>query len=271
MPELPEVETTRRGLAPLVTGRTVARVLVRVPALRWPLPPDLPATMAGRTILEVDRRAKYLLLRCTGGCIILHLGMSGHLRLVRAGSPPARHDHLDLEFTDSSCLRFNDPRRFGAFLWTADDPQQHPLLATLGPEPLTGELDGGYLHCRSRGRRGAVKPFIMDQGVVVGVGNIYASEALFRAGIHPETEAGRIDQLRYQKLAAGIRAVLEEAIAAGGTTIRDFADTEGKPGYFARQLQVYGREGEPCLGCGRPVRAVRLSGRSTYFCPKCQK
>ena len=271
MPELPEVETTRRGLAPLVTGRTIARTLVRVPALRWPLPPELPEILAGRTMLAVERRAKYLLLHATGGCIILHLGMSGHLRSVRAGSSPAKHDHLDLEFTDGSCLRLNDPRRFGAFLWTPDDPHRHPLLAALGPEPLAGEFDGDYLHCRSRGRRGAIKPFIMDQGVVVGVGNIYASEALFRAGIHPATEAGRIGPARYAKLAWGIRAVLAEAIEAGGTTIRDFADTEGRPGYFARQLQVYGREGEPCPCCGRPVRSGRLGGRSTYFCSKCQR
>jgi formamidopyrimidine-DNA glycosylase len=271
MPELPEVETVRRGLAPLLVGRRVARVLLRVPALRWPIPADLPTLLAGQSILAIDRRAKYLLLHFNHGRAIVHLGMSGHLRLVAAGSEPQKHDHLDLEFTDGSCLRFNDPRRFGAFLWTTDDPLRHPLLAALGPEPLADELDGAWLYRRSRGRRGAVKPFLMDQQIVVGVGNIYASEALFRAGIDPARAAGKIGQERYERLAAAVRAVLGEAIAAGGTTIRDFEGTDGRPGYFARQLQVYGRAGEPCPACRQPIRSVRLGGRSTFFCGRCQR
>jgi formamidopyrimidine-DNA glycosylase len=271
VPELPEVETICRGLAPLITNRCIARVLLRIAALRWPIPSELPSILAGATILAVERRAKYLLLRFAHGCAIVHLGMSGHLRLVAAGSEPMKHDHLDLEFTDGSCLRFHDPRRFGAFLWTSTDPFRHPLLAGLGPEPFANEMDGAYLYRLSRGRRGAVKPFIMNQGVIVGVGNIYASEALFRAGIHPAQEAGRIGAERYGKLAAAMRSVLEEAIAAGGTTIRNFAQTDGKPGYFALQLKVYGREGEACPACARPVKVVRLGGRSTFFCGKCQK
>lgn len=271
MPELPEVETTRRGIAPLVTGKTIARAVVRVPSLRWPVPTDLTRTLAGQTVLAVERRAKYLLLRCSGGYAIIHLGMTGHLRPIAAGTPPEKHDHIDLEFTDGSALRFNDPRRFGAFLWTPDDPHRHPLLVELGPEPFAGEMDGAYLHRRSRGRRAAVKPFIMDQAVVVGVGNIYASEALFRAGIHPAAEAGRIGPERYEGLARAIRDVLDQAIAAGGTTIRNFADTDGKPGYFALQLQVYGRAGEACPHCGRNIRSPRLGGRSTYYCQYCQR
>jgi formamidopyrimidine-DNA glycosylase len=271
MPELPEVETTRRGLLPLVVGRTVSRVLVRVPRLRWPIPADLSALLVGRTIVAIERRAKYLLLQCDTGAIIVHLGMSGHLRLVVAGSRPEKHDHIDLEFTEGNCLRLHDPRRFGAFLWTAADPLHHPLLCNLGPEPLAGGMDGDYLHRRSRKRRGAVKPFIMDQGVVVGVGNIYASEALFRAGIHPAREAGKIGPKRYRRLARAIEEVLEEAIAAGGTTLRDFAHADGKPGYFALQLQVYGRGASPCPVCEQPVGVMRLGGRSTFFCGRCQK
>ncbi len=271
MPELPEVETIRRGLAPLITGRCIARVLLRVPALRWPIPAELPSLLAGATILAVERRAKYLLLRFAHGCTIMHLGMSGHLRLVAAGSEPMKHDHLDLEFTDGSCLRFHDPRRFGAVLWTSTDPFRHPLLAGIGPEPFANEVDGDYLYRLSRRRRGAVKLFIMDQGIMAGVGNIYASEALYRAGIHPALAAGRIGAVRYEKLTTAIRSVLGEAITAGGTTIRNFAQADGKPGYFALQLQVYGREGEVCPACARPIKAMRLGGRSTFFCTKCQK
>jgi formamidopyrimidine-DNA glycosylase len=197
--------------------------------------------------------------------------MSGHLRLVAAGTLPQAHDHVDLVFTDGSALRFNDTRRFGALLWTPDDPHRHPLLVELGPEPFAAEMDGAYLFRRSRGRKGAVKPFLMDQQVVVGVGNIYASEALFRAGIDPRRPAGNISCARYERLAAAIREVLTEAIAAGGTTIRDFVDAVGKPGYFSLQLKVYGRGGEDCSGCGRPIVQERLGGRSTYFCRKCQK
>jgi formamidopyrimidine-DNA glycosylase len=270
MPELPEVETTRRGIAPHLIGRTIERLICRVPQLRWPLP-EASLSLAGEQVLAVERRAKYLLLRCSGGTLILHLGMSGHLRLIAAGTPAQVHDHVDLVFTDGTALRLNDARRFGALLWTPDDPHLHPLLVELGPEPFAAEMDGDYLYDRSRGRKGAIKPFLMDQQVVVGVGNIYASEALFRAGIDPRRPAGSISLARYERLAETIRQVLTEAIAAGGTTIRDFTDAGGKPGYFARQLKVYGREGEACPGCGRPIIQLRLGGRSTYFCRKCQK
>lgn len=270
MPELPEVETTRRGIAPYLVGRTIARLVCRVQHLRWPLPAEA-ASLGGQQVQAVERRAKYLLLRCSGGALILHLGMTGYLRLVDAGTPPQAHDHVDLVFTDGSALRFNDARRFGALLWTPDDPHRHPLLVELGPEPFAAEMDGDYLFRRSRRRRGAVKPFIMDQQVVVGVGNIYASEALFRAGIDPRRPAGSIGRARYGRLAEATREVLAAAIAAGGTTIRDFVDAGGKPGYFRRQLRVYGREGEPCPVCTRPIAQERLGGRSTYFCRRCQK
>jgi len=271
MPELPEVETTRRGIAPLVEGKTIALVTTRTAGLRWPFSPRLGELLAGQTIRAVERRAKYLLLRCDSGTLILHLGMSGHLRVVSHELPPGRHDHVDLVFADGSCLRFNDARRFGTLLWTTEDPALHPLLAGLGPEPFDAAMSGERLYRLSRGRKMAVKPFIMNQQVVVGVGNIYASEALFRAGIDPARAAGRVGLARYRLLAASIREVLGEAIAASGTTIRDFSDSDGRPGYFAIQLQVYGRAGEPCLRCGQAIRQSRLGQRSTYFCRACQR
>ncbi len=271
MPELPEVETTRRGIAPLVEGKRIASVITRTAGLRWPFPERLDELLPGQTIFAVQRRAKYLLLRCDRGGLILHLGMSGHLRVVPQISPAGRHDHVDLVFADGSCLRFNDPRRFGALLWTADDPLRHPLLAGLGPEPFDAALNGDYLHRLSRGRKAPVKAFIMDQQVVVGVGNIYASEALFRAGIAPGRAAGRVGLARYRLLATVIREVLGEAIAAGGTTIRDFSGSDGRPGYFAIQLQVYGRSGKPCPRCGEAICQSRIGQRSTYFCRACQR
>lgn len=271
MPELPEVETTRRGLEPLLCGRTITGAVLRVAGLRWPFERNLGGILAGQAIGAVERRAKYLLVRCDGGTLLLHLGMSGHLQVVPAERPAGRHDHVDLLLDDGRVLRFHDPRRFGALLWTTADPQQHPLLVELGPEPFAAEMDGGYLYRRSRGRTLAVKPFIMDQKVVVGVGNIYASEALFRAGIAPTRPAGRLGRQRYARLAAAIRQVLAEAIAAGGTTIRDFRGEGGKPGYFAIQLQVYGKDGQPCPRCSRTLRTRRLGQRSSYYCPGCQK
>jgi formamidopyrimidine-DNA glycosylase len=271
MPELPEVETTRRGIAPLIVGKTIVSAVTRAAGLRWPFPPRLGELLAGQTISAVDRRAKYLLLRCEKGTLILHLGMTGHLRVVSQRVPVGRHDHLDLLFTDGSCLRFNDSRRFGALLWTSDDPEAHPLLAGLGPEPFAEGMSGDRLYRLSRGRKTAVKSFIMDQQVVVGVGNIYASEALYRAGIDPARNAGRVGLVRYRRLAAAIREVLGEAIAAGGTTIRDFSDSEGRPGYFALRLQVYGRSGDPCPRCGQAIRQSRIGQRSTYFCRACQR
>ena len=270
MPELPEVETTRRGIAPLVEGRRVSRVVVRQPRLRWPVPEELPARLARRTLQRVERRAKYLLLRFGHGTLILHLGMSGSLRVVPPRTPPEKHDHFDLVL-GNRCLRLRDPRRFGAVLWTGEDPARHPLLANLGPEPLETAFDGAHLHRHSRGRATAVKNFIMDGRIVVGVGNIYASEALFEAGIHPARPCGRISLERYQRLADTIRRTLADAIEQGGTTLRDFRQADGRPGYFVQELKVYGREGAPCPRCGAPVRQRVIGQRSSFYCGRCQR
>ncbi|MEZ4600544.1 MAG: bifunctional DNA-formamidopyrimidine glycosylase/DNA-(apurinic or apyrimidinic site) lyase [Syntrophotaleaceae bacterium] len=271
MPELPEVETIRRGIAPFVVGHTVRKVILRTPMLRWPIPTDLPGKLEGETIEEVDRRGKYLLFRTAAGTLLIHLGMSGYLRVLESGRQPGKHDHADIEFFDGLCLRLNDTRRFGALLWIEGDPLQHPLLAGLGPEPLSDAFTGDYLHARSRYRITAVKALLMDSRIVVGVGNIYASESLYRARIDPRKAAGNISLARYRRLAESVRQVLQKAIAAGGTTLRDFSDQNGRPGYFALQLMVYGREGEPCPACGRAVQRITLGQRSTFFCPHCQK
>ncbi len=269
MPELPEVETTRRGIAPLVEGRRVSRVVVRQPRLRRPVPEELPGLLARRTLQRVERRAKYLLLRFRHGTLILHLGMSGSLRVVPPETPPEKHDHFDLVLGDR-CLRLRDPRRFGAVLWTGEDPLAHPLLRHLGPEPLGPAFDGDHLHRRSRGRTAAVKNFIMDGRTVVGVGNIYASEALFEAGIHPARPCGRISPERYRRLAEAIRRILADAIEQGGTTLRDFRRADGRPGYFVQELKVYGRTGDPCPRCGAPVRQRVIGQRSSFYCGRCQ-
>ena len=271
MPELPEVETIRCGIEPFIKGRQVTQVVVRTPQLRWPIPVDLADRLCGQTVHGVERRAKYLLLRTEDGTLLIHLGMSGFLRILELPQPAGKHDHADIEFTGGICLRLNDVRRFGALLWLDGDPAQHPLLADLGPEPLSTELTGDYLYQRSRGRRLSIKPFIMDSKVVVGVGNIHASESLFRAGIDPSRAAGRISLARYRQLAESIREVLQEAIAAGGTTLRDFSDQDGRPGYFTQQLKVYGRDGEPCSTCGKTITKIQLGQRSTYFCRQCQR
>lgn len=272
MPELPEVETTRRGIAPHVLGRRVTRLEVRQPRLRWPVPVEqLRRDLVGQTIDRVDRRAKYLLLGTAAGTAILHLGMSGSLRLVPSERAAGRHDHLDLVLDNGRSLRLTDPRRFGALLWTRDDPSHHALLRQLGPEPLGPAFDGAYLWGRARGRRAAVKSFLMDARVVAGVGNIYANEALFLAGIHPARAAGRISRSRYQDLARAVRRVLEDSLTQGGTTLRDFVNEQGQPGYFALQLRVYDRAGTPCPGCGQPLRTIRLRQRSTFYCPRCQR
>jgi formamidopyrimidine-DNA glycosylase len=274
VPELPEVETTLRGIRPHLKGRHIHRLVVREPRLRLPVPADLAGRVAGRAVITLARRGKYLLVGIEGGTLILHLGMSGSLRVVPAESPPGRHDHLDLELDDGRALRLRDPRRFGLLAWSQEPPDQaqisHPLLRNLGPEPLGPAFDGDYLYRMSRGRRASVKPFLMDAGVVVGVGNIYASESLFRAGIHPGRPAGRIGRERYLRLASAVRAVLRAAIDQGGTSLRDFVQEDGNPGYFAQQLQVYGRAGEPCPGCGEPVRLRRIGQRSSFYCPRCQ-
>lgn len=271
MPELPEVETTRRGIGPLIAGAEVTDVVVRDHRLRWPVPGDLAAQLRGRSVRSLDRRAKYLLLRMDDPTLIIHLGMSGSLQLVCDDRAPGRHDHVDLLFSGGQVLRYTDPRRFGSFHVTAGEPADHPLLARLGPEPLEAAFTGDWLYRRSRGRRQAVKAFIMDAATVVGVGNIYAAEALFRAGVHPARPAGRVGPARYGRLAEAVREVLADAITAGGTTLRDFVDGGGRPGYFRQSLYVYGRAGEPCPACGRPLRLIRVGQRSTCYCTRCQR
>lgn len=270
MPELPEIETTRRGIAPYVTGQTVTAVIVREPRLRWRVPPMLARELRGQTITGVERRGKYLLLRTASGTAILHLGMSGSLRLVPSTTRPEKFDHLDLAFGSGYCLRLRDPRRFGCLLWTRRDPAQHPLLVRIGPEPLANGFDGEHLYRHSRGRRRAIRDLLIDGRVVAGIGNIYANEALFRARIDPRRPAGRISRKRCRRLARALRATLRRALAVGGTTLRDFRDSAGNPGYFQFAVKVYGREGKPCRRCGRVVRAVSLGGRRVFFCPACQ-
>jgi formamidopyrimidine-DNA glycosylase len=279
MPELPEVETTRRGLAPHVEGRRVKAVTLRRADLRWPIPDDITRQLPGQRIDAVRRRAKYLLFDTAAGSALLHLGMSGSLRVLPSGTPLREHDHVDilLQARDgesgrapSRVLRFNDPRRFGCLLWQSPG-ETHPLLRGLGPEPLSEDFDGDYLFARSRGRRAPVKAFLMDQRVVVGVGNIYAAEALFAAGVSPLRAAGRVSLERYRLLADEIKRVLLHAITRGGTTLRDFLAPDGAPGYFDLELAAYGRGGEPCPRCGRPLKQAWLAQRATVWCGYCQR
>jgi len=270
MPELPEVETTRRGIEPHLLGRVARRLLVREPRLRWPVPASVANGLDGLPVDRVRRRAKYLLLDNARGSAIVHLGMSGGLRVLDAGVPLRAHDHWDLQLDDGRLLRYNDPRRFGCLLWQPAG-EVHPLLAGLGPEPFDLGFDGGYLHARAHGRSAPVKHFLMDQAIVVGVGNIYAAEALFRAGIDPRRAAGRVSRERFEDLAQAVKAILGHAIERGGTTLRDFLRPDGEPGYFEQELQVYGRAGEPCRVCGAPIRSVRLGQRSSFYCPRCQR
>ncbi len=269
MPELPEVETTRRGIAPHLLGRRVETVRLRRPDLRWPIPETIRSSLPGQRIDAVSRRAKYLLIGTGAGSALLHLGMSGVLRVLDADVPAGPHDHVDLLLDSGRMLRFTDPRRFGCLLWQAPGTV-HPLLGGLGPEPLSGAFDGDLLWQRSRSRRGAVKSFIMDQGVVVGVGNIYASEALFAAGIHPARAADRISRTRYVVLANQIKRILARAIERGGTTLRDFIAPDGVPGYFEQELTVYGRDGAPCRTCGTPISSRMIGQRNTFWCRSCQ-
>lgn len=269
MPELPEVETTLRGIAPWLLGRTIHGIVVREPRLRWPVPAAVQQA-CGRRVERLERRAKYLLIGVGGGGLLVHLGMSGSLRVVTDDAAPRKHDHFDLR-VPGAAIRFNDPRRFGCLLWWEDPPESHPLLVALGPEPLGEAFSGAWLYRRSRGRRVAVKNFIMDAKVVVGVGNIYASEALHLAGIHPARAAGRISARRYEVLAGTVRAVLSRAVRHGGTTLRDYVNSSGQPGYFARELRVYGHAGEPCKACGGLIRQRVIGQRSTFYCPACQR
>lgn len=270
MPELPEVETTRRGIAPHILGKTFAQIIVRQPQLRWPVPDSLTSTLPGLRLDAIDRRGKYLLLSTAAGTLLIHLGMSGNLRITDPQHPLAKHDHADFIFTDDTLLRFNDQRRFGAILWTDAPVEQHALLAGLGPEPLSDAFNAEFLlhHCRNR--RTPIKSLIMDSHIVVGVGNIYASESLFMAGLHPNRPAGEIDLADCQHLCDAIKTVLRWAIEQGGTTLRDFVNAQGKPGYFQQSLAVYGRTGQACLTCAEPIRQVKIGQRASYFCGACQ-
>ena len=270
MPELPEVETTRRGIAPHVVGRTVQDIVVREPRLRWPVPGDLATCLTGQTISAVNRRGKYLLLSTEDGTLLIHLGMSGNLRILKEPQALQKHDHIDILLDSGDLLRYNDPRRFGAMLWLEGDPLAHPLLCNLGPEPLGDDFSGAYLHRLAKGRATSIKAFIMDSHIVVGVGNIYANEALFLSGIHPGRAAGRISLARFETLAENIRRVLQRSIELGGTTLRDFVGGDGKPGYFQQTLQVYGRGGEPCRNCQSILLESRLGQRTTVYCRHCQ-
>jgi len=271
LPELPEVETTRRGVEPYVLGRTIVALNVHEPRLRWRIPADLPEQLAGQSVRGTGRRAKYLLLELTHGTLLWHLGMSGSLRVLPAATPRLAHDHLDLVLDSGYVLRFNDPRRFGSVHYTTEDPRAHPLLARLAPEPFDREFDGEYLFRATRRRRLAIKPLLMNSRLVVGVGNIYANEALFRARVRPRRAARSLSRAETRRLARAIRAVLRLAIRLGGTTLRDYVGADGNPGYFRQRLYVYERAGEACRRCGTPIRAVTQGQRSTYYCPACQR
>lgn len=270
MPELPEVETTRRGLLPLL-AKTVTGITVRNAALRWPVPPDLAQMLVGQVVRDITRRAKYILVTFDNGTLLLHLGMSGSLRILPADTPVKKHDHVDIVFADGRVLRLHDPRRFGAVLWVSGDPEQHILLASLGVEPLQEAFDGAYLFRETRKRNAPIKTVIMDSHLVVGVGNIYASESLFRAGINPQTAASKLSQTRCNRLADEIRATLTAALAAGGSSLRDYYQADGKAGYFQQEYFVYGRTGEPCKRCGAPIKTIKQGQRSTFYCARCQR
>ena len=269
MPELPEVEVTRRGLAPQLTGRRISGVSVREARLRWPVPRDV-LGLAGRTVKTIRRRGKYLLVDCGDGHLILHLGMSGSLRVLPPGTPPQKHDHFDLVLGDR-VLRLRDPRRFGAVLWTSGDADAHPLLAHLGIEPLSRSLTPARLHALTRGNRIAIKNFLMDARRIVGVGNIYASESLFRAGINPRMAAKRLSIEKSRKLVSAIKTTLQAAIRAGGSTLRDFVGADGGSGYAQQRHFVYDRAGKNCRRCRTPIRKLQQGQRSTYYCPTCQR
>ena len=271
MPELPEVETTRRGISKHVEQQTVKEVIIRQARLRWPIPAKLKNILPNQIIHTVTRRAKYLILSSEVGYVIIHLGMSGSLRVLDAKTPAEKHDHIDFVFSNGKCLRLRDPRRFGAVLFTRNDPAQHKLLKSLGPEPLSNSFTATYLVEKSRKRKLTIKSFIMDSKIVVGVGNIYASEALFRAGVHPKRAAGKVTKEKYSLLTTAIKEVLTEAIKAGGTSLRDFTQSDGKPGYFKQALKVYGRKGEPCNNCKKSITQAMIAQRSTFYCTHCQK
>jgi formamidopyrimidine-DNA glycosylase len=271
MPELPEVETTLRGIRPYLLKQKIQKVVVRQASLRWPIPQNLPGLLLKARVEAVNRRGKYLLLTFPHGHLMIHLGMSGSLSLAAEGKAVSKHDHVDIVLESGWILRYNDPRRFGCILWVEGEPFEHPLLASLGPEPLGDLFSDDYLYQCSRRKSLAVKSFLMDSKIVVGVGNIYANEALFRSGIHPLRKANRISLNRYARLSVIVREVLAAAIQQGGTTLRDFVGGDGKPGYFKQELQVYGRGGQACVKCSTTLKEVRLGQRSTVYCPNCQR
>ncbi len=271
MPELPEVETTRLGISPHVLGQQVSRVVVRNPQLRWPIPENIEKNLAGSLLISLERRAKYLLFGLERGKLLVHQGMSGSLRVVGIKDLVKKHDHVDICFESGAILRYHDPRRFGAIVWTDEPVEEHTLLKGLGPEPLSNDFEGDLLYERSRGRKRVVKSFIMDSHIVVGVGNIYANEALFAAGIRPNKAAGKISKVAYRRLAEQIKKVLAHSIKQGGTTLRDFVGSDGNPGYFAQSLLVYGRAGYPCKNCGQPLKEMKIGQRATVYCRFCQK
>lgn len=271
MPELPEVETTRRGIEPHIQNQTITNIIIRDSRLRWPVPEQLKTQATNQKILSVNRRGKYILIETDPGTIILHLGMSGNLRILPAEAEIKKHDHIDIVFNTHQCLRFHDPRRFGACLWTTQDPLKHTLLKHLGPEPWDSTFNAVMLYQKSRQRKIAIKNFIMDSKVVVGVGNIYANEALFHSGILPDVAAGKVSLKRYEKLVESIQIILKKAIEQGGTSLRDFTNSSGQPGYFKQKLAVYGRTGQSCLICHRPIKESRIGQRSCFYCSKCQR
>lgn len=271
MPELPEVETTRLGITGHILAQNVQAVTVRNAQLRWPIPQSLALELPGRRFTKIDRRGKYLLAYAGDACLLIHLGMSGSLRICQTQEAILKHDHVDIVLENGKILRYSDPRRFGCMLWLKEPPLQHSLLSKLGPEPLTDEFNAKNLYARSRGRRIPIKTFIMDSHIVVGVGNIYANEALFRAGIKPMRSAGKVSLARYERLVAAIREILQRAITQGGTTLRDFVGGDGKPGYFKQSLLVYGRAGQACLACKGTLKEIRQAGRSSVYCSQCQK
>lgn len=268
MPELPEVETSRRGIAPYIVGETLLYATVRHPKLRWPVSEEI-YYLSDEPVLSIERRAKYLLVELNAGWIIIHLGMSGSLRILDEGTPPEKHDHVDLAFSNGKILRYTDPRRFGAWLWETDLAKSR-VLAHLGPEPLSEEFNSEWLREKSLKKATAIKSWLMDNKLVVGVGNIYASESLFQAGIHPDRPANSLSQQERECLVSAIKAVLQRSIDQGGTTLRDFLQSDGKPGYFAQQLNVYGRAGEQCRQCGTTIVSGKHGQRSTFWCPHCQ-
>ncbi|MDH5484527.1 MAG: bifunctional DNA-formamidopyrimidine glycosylase/DNA-(apurinic or apyrimidinic site) lyase [Gammaproteobacteria bacterium] len=270
MPELPEVETSRRGIQPHVINKPISDVIIRQKKLRWPIPARLKTELINQTFHSVERRGKYLLLQSGKGCLIIHLGMSGSLRITDTSRAPEKHDHFDILFNDKTILRLRDPRRFGAVLWTKKNPLQHKLLQGLGPEPLTEDFTAKYLAQKAKNRRISIKSFIMNSQVVVGVGNIYANEALFLAGINPKRQCNRISITRLQNLTQAIKEILSKAIQQGGTTLRDFTHEDGKPGYFQQTLNVYGKKDQPCPHCGTPLKHIQQQQRSTYYCCICQ-